>query len=140
MSEGLNAFMARCKREIWEDLRAGRDPRMGTWDADLLRVARTKEAPQMGATVYHPDHLQLEFQFPDKLGAAVVVSIQVPTPEPVVFMPVPKWVVETIWQGEIDGSYRFQSEAKRLLAEFTAGLEPEANRPWFGPRQATRRE
>ena len=49
-------------------------------------------------------------------------------------MPVPDWVVESIWQGEIDGTYRFETEAATLLAAYAKMLEAEENTPWFGER------
>jgi hypothetical protein len=55
-------------------------------------------------------------------------------------MPVPNWVIESIWQGEIDGSYQFESDAHNLLSQFSAQLEPEANRQLFGKKRPTRRE
>ena len=39
---------------------------------------------------------------------------------------------ESIWQGEVSGSYHFESEARRLLENFKSGLEPEPNAQTFG--------
>ena len=54
-------------------------------------------------------------------------------------MPVPSWVVESIWQGDIDGSYHFESEATELVAEFIEVLKREGNLAQFGDKAPTRR-
>ena len=94
----------------------------------------------MGTTRFEPTAVILEFIYPDKQGSSVVLPVKVASPERILFMPVPSWVVESIWQGEIDGSYRFETEAATLLADFAKLLDAEDNDRWFGPRQATRRE
>jgi hypothetical protein len=136
----LAEFAAQTKRAIFDDLAAGRPPSTGSFDDAVLRDARTKGSPQMGGTVYRPDGLRLEFVYPDPQGASVVLSVEVSAPERIVFLPVPSWVIESVWQGDVDGSYWFESQARALVDEFTAGLEPEANLEWFGPRRPKRRE
>jgi hypothetical protein len=74
------------------------------------------------------------------LSAAQIVTVTQEAPERIVFLPVPSWVVEQIWQGDVDGTFHFESEARSLLAEFANGLEPEANLSWFAERQPKRRE
>ena len=56
------------------------------------------------------------------------------------FLPVPDWVIESIWQGEISGSYHFESDAKALVEAFQAELSAENNPKWFLPQAAKRRE
>lgn len=136
----LAEFAAQTKRAVFDDLSAGRPPSVGTFDEAALREARTKASPQMGGTVHRPDGLSLEFVYPDPQGGTMVFRVDVPSPERIVFLPVPAWVVESVWQGEVDGSYVFESQARELVAAFSAGLEPEANREWFGPRRPKRRE
>jgi len=136
----LTHYVAERKLEVFAELRSGREPSGGTFDAARLREARTKGEPQIGATRYAPDHVVLEFIFSDPRGVATILPVTIPVPERIVFLPVPEWVVESIWQGEIDGSYVWESDAERLVTEFQAGLVPTANLAWFGPREARRRE
>lgn len=136
----LAQFVAEHKRQLLDDLKAGRDPSVGEFDLNRLKEGRIKGEPQMGTTRFAPDHVILEFIYSDPRGAATVLPIRVTTPERVVFLPVPDWVVESIWQGEIDGTYVWESEALARVAAFQASLAPEPNREWFGPRDARRRE
>jgi hypothetical protein len=136
----LNAFSASKHRALFEDLRAGLDPSEGEFDSSLLKEARAKGNPQMGSTRYEPNSIVFEFIYPNPQGAAIIVSVRIASPERIVFMPVPAWVVETIWQGEIDGSYQFESDSYRLLEELRGRLEPDQNAELFQKKQATRRE
>ncbi len=136
----LNEFAAQNRRDLFDDLKAGREPRVGTFSATQLAEARTKGVPQVGTTRYTPTSFFFEFVYPAVSGATMIVTVEVPSPERIVFLPVPEWVIESIWQGDIDGSYHFESHAVALLNQFRAGLEPDANAPWFGPRAAKRRE
>jgi hypothetical protein len=136
----LNEFASKKRLALFENLRAGRDPGEGVFDPELLREARTKSAPQLGATRYEPDAIVIEFIYPDPDSSATVLSVRLESPERIVFLPVPSWVVETIWQGEIDGSFQFERDARRLVEAFQAELDPEANANWFLPRAAKRRE
>lgn len=130
----LNAFTASKKRAIFEDLLAGREPGEGSYDPGLLREGRTKGKPQMGGAVYTPDEIRLEFIYPDPVQGSVVLTVSIPAPERIVSMPVPSWVVENVWQGEVLGSYHFESEAGRLVAEFQSLLLPENNSAAFDVR------
>lgn len=94
----------------------------------------------MGTTRFFPDSVVVEFVYPDPLGASLVLPVRLSVPERVVFLPVPDWVVETIWQGEIDGSFRFEGEAREMLSAFAAELEPEANLAHFGARAPRRKD
>ena len=136
----LNAFVSEKKKKLFEDLTAGRAPSEGEFSEAILKEGRVKEKPQMGTTRFEPDAVILEFIYPDRQGSSVVLSVKIAPPERILFMPVPSWVVESIWQGEIDGSYHFETEAATLLADFAKLLEAEDNGELFGPRQATRRE
>lgn len=135
----LTEWSATTKRTLFQDLLDGSEPRTGTFDATVLKEGRTLGKPQMGATVYQPDSARFEFVF-SGMSNTIVFSVAVKPPEDIVFLPVPSWVIESIWQGDIDGSFHFRSDALRLLDEFRGLLELEANRPFFGRKQATRRE
>lgn len=136
----LNEYTAQKKRAVFEDLLAGREPAEGAFDAKVLAEARVKGKPQMGTTVYHPDAIELQFIYSDPKSSATVLRVTVPSPERIVFLPVPGWVIESIWQGEISGSYHFERDAEELVKAFGELLEPDANRALFGPKPPTRRE
>lgn len=136
----LTQFSSEVKRRIFSELRQGLPPSEGTFDEALLKEGRTKGEPQMGSTTYHPHAIAIEFIFSAAGSAATVLTVTVAAPERIVFLPVPKWVIESIWQGDIDGSYHYESDAHALVEEFKSLLEPTANAALFGPRQATRRE
>jgi hypothetical protein len=136
----LTQFAAQAKLAVFEEIKAGGDPTQGTCSADVLREGRTKGEPVLGTTRYEPDAVIVEIIFPNPGGGSILLPIRIQTPERIVHLPIPKWVVESIWQGDIAGSYHFESDARRMVEEFTAQLEPEANAAVFAPRGATRRE
>ncbi|HWP32056.1 MAG TPA: hypothetical protein VNK96_10100 [Fimbriimonadales bacterium] len=136
----LNEWATSKKLEIFEFLKKGNPPQEGTFDERIFREALVKGAPQVGTTRYEPFKVHFEFIFPDPLSAATILTVSVEPPERIVFLPVPSWVVETIWQGEVHGSYHFESDAKRLLEEYAKQLEKEENAKWFLPQMAKRRE
>ena len=136
----LNAFVAENRKQILGRLSRGEAPQVGEFDGETLRQALLKGGPQVGATRYEPNAVNFEFAFPDPIGAAMILRVRVPAPERIVFMPVPGWVIENIWQGDVDGSYHFEKDADELLAKFTADLEESPNLEWFGPRPPKRRE
>jgi hypothetical protein len=136
----LNAFVSEKRAKIFEELLQGLAPSEGDFSEELLKEGRVKGKPQMGTTRFEPTSIVLEFIYPDPRTSATILPVRIVTPERILFMPVPDWVVESIWQGEIDGTYHFESEAAQLLAVYAASLEAEANGKWFGPRPATRRE
>ena len=131
----LTAFAAERKKALHEELLRGELPSFGSYDDALLRDAKAKGAPQMGSTNYAPNSITIEFIYSDGQGAMVVPITLVP-PERIVFLPIPEWVIESIWQGDIDGSYHFESEAHQLVAKFQEQLVPEANALLFGVRKA----
>lgn len=73
----------------------------------------------MGSTVYSPDSIQCEFIYPDPSSVPTVLTVSLIPPERIVFLPVPEWVVESIWQGEIAGSYQFESDARGMIDGLT---------------------
>lgn len=132
----LNQYVAEKRLAILEDLKAGHDPREGSFDQEVLKETKTKGHPQMGSTHYEPNAIFVEFIFPNSLGAPLVLSVRLPSPERIVYLPIPSWVVENVWQGEVEGSYQFESEAMRLVAEFQGLLTPDRNPSLFAERQA----
>ncbi len=136
----LNSYASKIKREIYEDLLAGLPPQVGSFSDSVLKECKSKSQPQMGATIFHPTKFELEFIYSDPRSNATILTVEVDSPERIVMMPVPSWVRETIWQGEISGSHHFESEAKRLLTEFAEHCEVGNNERFFGVQAATRRE
>jgi hypothetical protein len=135
----FNAFVASARRTIFADLEAGRDPSLGEFDPALLAEARAKGKPGIGAMEPRPREVVLEFPFSGQ-DATVVFPVRLATPERVVSMPVPEWVVENVWQGTVDGSYVFEREAFAMLARFQELLADGPNATLFGPRPPVRRE
>jgi hypothetical protein len=140
MDMKLAEFTAKLKREIYDDLEAGRPPRIGRYNDAVLKEGWAKGRPQMGSVTYRPDGLTLEFITRDPQGSAVILAVEIDSPERIVLMPVPSWVIESVWQGEVLGSHHFESHARQHLAAFNNLLEPEANRPLFDKQSPTRRE
>jgi len=136
----LNEWAVGLKTEIFDDLTQGRPPGTGSFDEALLREGQAKEKPQMGTTTYEPHSAVFEFIFPDPNSTATILQVRVEPPERIVFLHVPEWVMETIWQGDVSGSAHFEGEATELLRRYTAELEPGANDKYFGPQPARRRE
>lgn len=132
--------MATQKKAILDDLLTGNEPSFGSFDSALLREGKVKGKPQMGTTRFKPEAVHLEFIFSDPSSSATVLTVTVQPPEKIVFLPVPEWVIENVWQGEIDGTHQFESDAKFLLESYSASVFSEENRKWFGPRPAKRRE
>ena len=76
--------------------------------------------------------MRFEFIYSSKGASSTVFQVEVDAPERIVYMPVPSWVIESIWQGEINGSFHFESDARELIDQFTASLQTEANASIFG--------
>lgn len=140
MASQLNVFVAEKKRKIFDELRRGEFPSEGEYDRETVIAGREKGDVQMGTTVYDPDSLMLEFTYPDLLGSSLILSVKVVPPERIVFLPVPDWVIETIWQGEVSGRFVFESEAKAYLAHLESQIAPEANKTLFAPAGPKRKE
>lgn len=136
----LNAYVAAKRLAIFDELKGGLAPSEGTYDEAALAEGRVKGQPQMGATRYEPRAIFVEFIYPDPQTTSTILTIKLDPPERIVFLPVPSWVVESIWQGEIAGSFHFESDAMRLVDEFKTELTEEGNPKWFGPQMAKRRE
>lgn len=125
---------------IFEELKAGLAPSKGSFDPTVLKEARAKTGPQVGTTRYEPSCIHFEYIYSDPKTTASIVTVTVESPERIVFLPVPEWVIESIWQGEISGSYHFESDSRRLVEGFKSQLEPDRNLLLFGPQPAKRRE
>lgn len=136
----LNEWAANKKLAIFESLQNGRRPAEGEFDDAIFRQALTKGQPQVGATSYEPELVHFEYIFPDALSTATVLKVTIRPPERVVFMPVPEWVIEDIWQGEVKGTFHFESEARRLYDDLGRDVFDAANERWFGRQPARRRE
>ncbi len=136
----LSEYVATKKKEIYDDLLQGRRPREGNYDMAALAELRSQGEPQMGSTVLEPENVSFEFIFPQNDGSAELLTVELTPPERIVFLPVPAWVVETIWQGDVDGSHHFESDAKKLMDELSASLEPLSNKKLFGRQPPKRRE
>jgi hypothetical protein len=130
----LSAFSAKKRSRLFEALSDGRPPPEGEFSEAIFKEGKDKSKPQMGATRYEPNAIVFEFIYPDPIGAPILLSVRLEAPERIVFMSVPSWVVESIWQGEVSGSYHFESDANRLVAEFQANLLPESNSESFGAK------
>lgn len=140
MKTPCSTFIAKTKTEIFENLQTGKFPGVGKFSETLLEACRVMGTPQMGTTVHRPQAFVFEYIYRDHLGNSTIFPVEVEAPDRVVFMPVPDWVIESIWQGDIDGSFCFAWEAEEKLAALTRSLEPEPNEAYFGRRQAKRRE
>ena len=131
----LQEFITEKKRQVLEDLLSGRAPRAGRYDKTHLESLSINGEPQMGTTRFEPNLVTIEFIFMSDGVSVGVLLVELDTPERIVFMPVPKWVVETVWQGEVDGSYHFEPDAEKLVKEFSEVLGPITNRDQFDKRK-----
>jgi len=135
----LNQFAAETRLRIFEELKAGKTPSIGEYSEATLKEAHSKGRPQLGSTHYEQNSIFVEYIYPDSQTSSTVLSVKIPSPERIVFMPVPGWVIESIWEGEINGSYQFESEAAALMQEFAGQLTPEKNLALFAPKAPTKR-
>lgn len=136
----LSIFAAQTKRALFDDLLRGQDPHIGEFDAQHLKTCRNMGQPNMGKTTFKPSAIVFEFIFAGNGDASSVFSVTVASPQRIVFLPVPEWVVENIWQGSVDGSYHFEADAMAHLERLREQCAPDANAPLFGPQPAKRRE
>ncbi|MDI9634780.1 hypothetical protein QPK87_37895 [Kamptonema cortianum] len=137
MSLKLSVFAAEKKTQIFENLLAGLPPAEGKFDEETWAIARKKEKPQMGVTTYSQNSMSFEYIFQDPLGSSVVLSVDLDSPERIVYLPIPDWVVCNIWQGDVSGSYVFESEAKEAMERLRHLLSPEENESIFDQRNLT---
>ncbi len=140
MSVPLGVFVADAQSRLLGDLAAGRAPSVGEFDQECWANARTKGQPRIGTVRYEPHAVLLEFIFPDPLGSTAVLTVRLAAPERIVHLPVPEWVVENVWQGDVAGSFHFESHAAAMLRAFEGRLEPTANAAEFAPRTPIGRE
>jgi hypothetical protein len=131
----LAAFAAEKRTALFEALSAGLPPPFGDFDQAALNQGKAKGFPLMGPTRFEPNAVFFEFHFPDPNGAPILLTVKVEPPEGIVYMPVPEWVVAQVWEGEVLGSFRFESEARQMLAKFESGLEPDENASQFDEEQ-----
>lgn len=136
----LNEFLAVEKRRAFEAVLTGSKPVGMRCDEGRLKALFEKGKPTMGTTVLNADQISFEFVFTLDDGQTEVLSIVLDPPERIVYMPVPEWVVENIWQGDVQGSYQFESDAAKLVAAFGDELGRDANAKWFKRQQPKRRE
>ncbi len=128
----LGEYSALKKKEIFNSLLTGERPQ-GEFSEALLREARMRTAnPQMGSTQYEPNAIVFEFIYPSAGEAAILVSIKIVSPQRIVYLPVPGWVVQSVWQGDVLGSFHFEEDARALLRAYEDELETEANSAHFG--------
>lgn len=136
----LNQFAAERRLAILDRLVNGLEPQDGLFDPSVFLDAQSKGTPQMGTTRYLPDEIAFEFIYTGPQNIASILTVITPSPERIVYLPVPSWVVENVWQGEVAGAFHFESDAYRLLREFEAELTSASNRKWFDKQAAKRRE
>jgi len=130
----LKEWISEHKRKLFDEIHGGAEPSIGEYDPEILAQCSALGKPQMGPAQVTPKSVTLEFIFSQQSGRSDIFSVKLVTPERVVYLPIPVWVTETIWQGEVSGSYHFESEARELYADFGRELEPERNERWFGPQ------
>jgi hypothetical protein len=92
---------------------------------------RSKGDAQIGTAVLAPGQVTFEFIFRMPDGQTQVFPVSLDPPERIVFMPVPEWVIESVWQGEVLGSHHFESDAFALLDRFGKLLATDENAAHF---------
>ena len=135
----LQEFITERKRLVFEDLSSGRAPSTGQYDKAHLESLSNNGEPQMGTTRFEPKTVIIEFIFMSEGVSVGVLQVKLDPPERIVFMPVPNWVVETVWQGEVDGSYHFEADAEKLVKEYSEILKPLTNIDQFNKRKTVGR-
>jgi hypothetical protein len=128
----LAGYASNRKSLIFQDLSQGSPPSEGSFDFEVFKEAKDKGKPQMGATRFEAETIIFEYIYPNPNGAPILLSVRLISPDRIVFMPVPDWVVESVWQGEVSGSYRFESEANAMIEEFRASLTESDKRTPIG--------
>lgn len=137
----LTEFTATRKRDVYERILDSREmPESVRVDGAKLKAARESKSVQLGSTNYSPDMIHFELIYQDHQGQPAILSVAMDAPSRIVYMPVPGWVVENIWQGDVSGSYHFESDALAMVQQLQRQLEPEANAALFGPQAPKRRE
>ncbi|MCS6949110.1 MAG: hypothetical protein NZ520_01480 [bacterium] len=137
----LREFTNAARKQILEALQHKQPPPIGHFDRKAFEEAMQMREVQMGSAHYTPRSVVLEFVFwHDTPGAPLILSVEVETPEPVVFLPVPDWVQQDVWQGEVKGTFRLRSEAEQMLETFRRHVLEGENLHYFEERPAPRRE
>jgi len=137
----LREFTNTTRRQILEALQHKQPPPVGRFDQKTYEEAMQMREMQMSSAHYTPHSVILEFLFwHDNPSAPLILCVEVDTPEPVVFMPVPDWVQQDVWQGEVKGTFRLRSEAEQLIEAFRHHVLECKNPDYFEERPAPRRE
>lgn len=137
----LREFTNVTRKQILQALQYKQAPPVGHFDRKTFEEAVQMREVQMGSARYTSHSVILEFIFlHDKPGAPLILCVEVDTPEPVVFMPVPEWVQEDVWQGEVKGTFRLRSEAEQLIEAFRRHVLESENPHYFEERPVPRRE
>lgn len=135
----LREFVSEQMNLIFDALKRGQSPPVGTYEAESLRECQRRSQVRTGVTRFLPDSALFEFIFNDPSLGPAVLTVKVAAPEPIVYMPVPGWVIEDVWQGDVTGSFRFHSEAVQLIEVFQNELRAENNQKYFEDRQPPKR-
>ncbi len=130
----LREFVREQIQQIYGALQQGQPPPVGEYEPATLKECMRRTTVQIGTTHYRPDSILLEFIFTEPSMGPAILTIRIPAPEPIVYMPVPDWVIEDVWQGEVTGSFRFASEAQLLLKKLQNQIFSEANLLYFDER------
>ncbi len=137
----LREFTNTARVQILEALQRKQPPPIGHFDRKAFEEAMQMREVQMGSAHYTPRSVVLEFVFwHDAPGAPLIFSVEVDAPEPIVFLPVPDWVQQDVWQGEVKGTFRLRSEAERMIEAFRQHVLEGENLHYFEERPAPRRE
>lgn len=127
----LYEVSANIRASIFEELKAKRSPSVGEFEPEKLKQAFERGEPQMGAQKFTPEGIFFEFIFPNPVSGTVILPVFVRMEERIVFLPVPKWVIQNIWQGDISGSYVFESQVEETLEKYRLLLSKEGNQQFF---------
>lgn len=128
----LNEFAARERTRLFDCLQQGIPPSEGEYSSQLLAEGKMKGKPHMGTTRFEADGIFHEFIYPDPQAGATVLVVKTSPPQRIVYMPVPDWVIASIWQGSVEGSYQFESDALKLVDAYKTSLSRENNPAVFG--------
>lgn len=136
----LGEYVAAARLRAFEALRQKLLPPEGDFDVRMWQEFVDRPAIQMGTTRYEPSKVIIEFVAHRPPDPAAILAVTLTPPEPIIYMPVPEWVIENVWKGEVNGTYCFQSEASLRFARFADKLKPETNKKYFGSKPAVGRE
>lgn len=127
----LSQFIAQKRRKIFEDLLQGGVPSEGIYSDVILNMGRSKGAPRMGGVIYQPTKIGFEYVFTDSNGGAEILVVELDAPERIVFLPVPEWVVESVWQGEVSGAFHFEKDVIEYMYRLKEQIAPRENAKYF---------